>query len=809
MKLLAVALAGLMITQVLIFVPGSALGVTKSGGNTSVSNLAGNAPTAHLPDATINDSTSSDIEVAYNGTGKVTSGDLRISLLKPNGSVIAITDPSNVKGTDTLTVPAGTFGGGDIRVSVDMLNTSTQPNSFVKIDADKAVISTESPVKIENYTLSSKSVSSGENLTVTVTLNNTDQSSAHDYSLVLWDNANPSFIQFKSHNKSKRVTVPAGATKQVKFNRSWSNTTSFGSSNIGIQWVTINEEASKPVTVNNGSTGFINGTVRNQNGTPVSGVSLEMINKNTNLIHANVSTDANGEFSIEVKTGKYDVLLSDPKVSFRVKPGVKVTAGNTTYANFSVSQKPPSGTLNGTVLGPNGNPVTNARIEAADQSFQFFGTTKTDTNGNFSLSLPAAQYEVRVSNTPYATKTIEDVNVSANKSTFVNISLPKATYINGTVSKAGGQLKNRAFVMASSGDNRVFNVTSKTGAYNLSVPNGTYTVTVFSKVGTASASIATDPENVTRKDFTLRPVKFNHTSVEVVDGASSVDTNKIGLRTRVFSGLINVQVVNDNTYGRQAGRPDELEGLGVNDTTEFRINLTVTNFTATSLMWGINNARWNATPNSSVKNGTDITINGSAVQLQATFNGTAGIGPLFDRSPSSINWPTGKKDRASVGFNQTVYLGILDQSSLPPEVRSALKGMSITTNAQMFAAPRVVNNSLKIWVAGPSTTVDGLQHTGFYQAEIPEAQLNKWNVSQPEKELAALYKGSATNFTVTNTSDGARIRLENITYSAGTVEVSPDTIAPTADAGSDMTVKKGNSVTFNASQSTDNQDIEF
>jgi len=231
-KLLAIALAGLMITQVLAFVPSAALGATTSGGNTSVNNLAGNAPTADLPDATINDSTNSTIEVAYNATGKVSKGDLRVEFYRPNGSTIDSVDPSNLKDTKTLTIPAGTFGGGAVRVHVNLMNKSDH-TAFFDYQTDTAVISTESPVILENYTLSSNSVSTGENLTVTVTLNNTDQSSARDYYLVLYDFAHPQFIQHKSHNISKMVTVSPGATEQFTFNRSWSATTPKGIRMLG------------------------------------------------------------------------------------------------------------------------------------------------------------------------------------------------------------------------------------------------------------------------------------------------------------------------------------------------------------------------------------------------------------------------------------------------------------------------------------------------------------------------------------------------------------------------------------------------
>ncbi|MFT4880708.1 MAG: PGF-CTERM protein [Natronomonas sp.] len=107
--------------------------------------------------------------------------------------------------------------------------------------------------------------------------------------------------------------------------------------------------------------------------------------------------------------------------------------------------------------------------------------------------------------------------------------------------------------------------------------------------------------------------------------------------------------------------------------------------------------------------------------------------------------------------------------------------MSVTTNAQRFSTPSVVNQSLRVWVAAPTKTVAGNDHNGFYQAEIPDSQLSEWGVDDPKSELSALYKGDATNFTVTETDSGARIRLDNISYSAGFAEVKANPSESTSD----------------------------
>jgi PGF-CTERM protein len=310
--------------------------------------------------------------------------------------------------------------------------------------------------------------------------------------------------------------------------------------------------------------------------------------------------------------------------------------------------------------------------------------------------------------------------------------------------------------------------------YNITVPPGTHTVSVFGQ-GTYAPpkQVTATAETNTEVDFTLGDVEVERRAVDITEGPGQ-DAN-LGVRANVSQGLLQVQLVDERTYNSPSvGSPTELEGLGVNDSTQFDIDITVTNFTASSLLWALDDARWEATPNDTVRNGTDITITGSPVQLQANFSGSGAAstsGPLIRQDPSQVQWPTGQGDRATVGRNETVYVDLYDLSSVSPGVRSTINGVSTTTNAQRFSLPTVENESLRVWVAAPSRTVDGANHTGFYQATIPEAQLDAWGVSDPVTDLEALYKGQQRDFEVTDTAEGARIRIENISYSAGTVSI--------------------------------------
>jgi len=72
-----------------------------------------------------------------------------------------------------------------------------------------------------------------------------------------------------------------------------------------------------------------------------------------------------------------------------------------------------------------------------------------------------------------------------------------------------------------------------------------------------------------------------------------------------------------------------------------------------------------------------------------------------------VSWPTGRDDRAVDGRNQTVYFGVFDFSNLPASARNNLNGMSVTTNAQRFSTPSVVNQSLRLPRRSPERTTAG------------------------------------------------------------------------------------------------------
>ncbi len=472
---------------------------------------------------------------------------------------------------------------------------------------------------------------------------------------------------------------------------------------------------------------------------------------------------------------------------------------------------PNKGTITGTVTDSAGTPVTSGTVSVHSTDYQHYNSTSLAGSNTFSLSVPAGTYELRATTSDAPDAGASGISVSPDATTDVSVTFDSTAHLNGTVTNASGPVPQTS-VLATSGSQTYVGTTDKTGEYNITVAPGNYTVTVLSsEQGSDAASASVRGGATATADLEVKEQTVTATGVSLVSGPGSLSQSGHSIETRatVQNGMLQVQLVNaSETYpAGRVGAPSELEEFGVTRSTEFEITVTVTNYTANSLFWGLRNASVQVAQNRTDPNATDVTISGSPVTMQATFSNGQRAGPLLRKTPSDVTWPSGSADDADDGFNQTVYVGVFDLSTVPASTRSTLRGVSVTTNAQRYSTPTVVNDTLRVWVAGPSRTVSGADHTGFYQATIPDTQLDAWGVTNPESDLQALYKGSSRDFEVTETPGGARIELTNIDYSAGFVDIGADTGAtdgPTGDVEvtdvslAPTTVETGEPVVVNA-----------
>ncbi|QIO23264.1 carboxypeptidase regulatory-like domain-containing protein [Haloarcula sp. JP-L23] len=581
------------------------------------------------------------------------------------------------------------------------------------------------------------------------------------------------------NNGVYRATVPAGTY--------YVNVTADGyarqSSTVS---VTTGGSVTNDVTMEYG--GWVNGTVTNGTGAPLDGVQIQALRAGSNDLAATTTTASDGSYSLALDpaTSSYVILASpgtgdDYDVDFR--EGVTVTDGATTTVNMTTPRIPGDGTLSVSVTGPNGKDIDGATVSYRSSDYRFGGRTTTDSTGQAAITTPAETYLVRIEAPGYGPKVVRGVTVNESETANVAVSLSSPATIEGSVTDVDGSGASRVQVLVSDGENFYPATTDSSGDYSVTVSSGNYTVSVFARDKSASSKSVTLRSGETeRADFSLEKASVKASNVTITSGPG--DRSNLGVRTDLQSGLLQLQLVDESSYkGSGVGKPDNLTSLGVTESTEFRIDLTVKNFDPNSLIWGLRNASWETSPNASVKDGTDITITGSTVDLQAVAIDKHGVGPLLFQSPSQVSWPTGRNAAADVGFTRTVYFGLFDLSTVPGPVQNNLNGISTTTNAQRFAPPTYDNGSLQVWMAAPSKNTSGGKHTGFYQATIPDAQLNEWGVDDPETELDVSFKNEPRKFTVTEIDDGARILIENISYSAGYAEISPNETAISSNSG--------------------------
>nr|WP_303648795.1 PQQ-binding-like beta-propeller repeat protein [Haloarchaeobius litoreus] len=283
-------------------------------------------------------------------------------------------------------------------------------------------------------------------------------------------------------------------------------------------------------------------------------------------------------------------------------------------------------------------------------------------------------------------------------------------------------------------------------------------------------------------------------SVEHVSG-SQPDMSNVTLDAWFSGGLLQVQAKNATTdFGDFDTGPDyELAGLGADDTTVLRATVTVQNATPRALIGSAHDATWTRTNNG---NGTwTVVIEGSPAAVDSYFESDGS-------SPAS--WPG--TIRANESQDAAWSFAVDDLSLMTATHRERLNGSVMTTDAQEFGSPQYddsgPNDRVELHVKGPHFAADGTNNTGFFEAFLPQALLDDWGVTA--SELAGELDGASRNTTVTAVQGGG-VRVDfGIHYSAADAAITVDTVAPTAVAGSNVTVTEDTAVSFDGSASTDN-----
>lgn len=297
--------------------------------------------------------------------------------------------------------------------------------------------------------------------------------------------------------------------------------------------------------------------------------------------------------------------------------------------------------------------------------------------------------------------------------------------------------------------------------------------------------------------------------LEYVNGTKPTLSN-IGIQSRTIyfggqGGMFMFTLV-DQTKTGYGNRDLSGANVGADESTLLWANFTVQNYAPDILQGPGDVEMWQSSTSGSAAD-VNVLVHPTSVYRYSSASG-------FDPTTWKSAW-----DLADYGLDASVSLAAVD---IPGGFGSALQGARLTTDAQFYNPPRFQSGRLAINVAAPhckdnatSISCSGgkLNDDGFYKALIPKSfYTNKWGAGLEPDDLAGTYDTGGTsenlNMSVTKHTNGdLEVTVTNIHYSDGTIKLEPDSTAPTAKAGSDISTSPGTAVTFDGSGSSDNRKI--
>jgi 5-hydroxyisourate hydrolase-like protein (transthyretin family) len=186
-----------------------------------------------------------------------------------------------------------------------------------------------------------------------------------------------------------------------------------------------------------GPSGTIAGVLLDDDGgAPIAGATIEVFDGATSI--GITTTDANGEYSIEVPVGEgYRVEVTADGYDSTSNDDVDVTEDTTTTVDFDlVASGDPTGTIQGVVRNADDNSgIEGATIEIYDGA-DLVATTTTDADGGYSVEVPVGtDYTVRVSSAGFIAADYNAVDVDEDETVILEAILQIAdTYVgNGTI----------------------------------------------------------------------------------------------------------------------------------------------------------------------------------------------------------------------------------------------------------------------------------------------------------------------------------------------------------------------------------------
>jgi hypothetical protein len=185
------------------------------------------------------------------------------------------------------------------------------------------------------------------------------------------------------------------------------------------------------------------------------------------------NTNASGDIVISMPSGAYSFTAS--KTGY-INATQNVTVNNNTALFFTLVQ---TSTVNGFVNSTTGAPISNALIQLTSSSYNY--SANSNANGAFSVSnVVPILYNITASANNYVSQTFYNIPVYSGQTSSVQFSLAPFGGVNGSAVDAlnGSPISSANVSITQNGVLISSTLTDASGNYYISVPAGSYNVTI-------------------------------------------------------------------------------------------------------------------------------------------------------------------------------------------------------------------------------------------------------------------------------------------------------------------------------------------
>ncbi|MED4051937.1 carboxypeptidase regulatory-like domain-containing protein [Priestia megaterium] len=515
--------------------------------------------------------------------------------------------------------------------------------------------------------------------------------------------------------------------------------------------------------------GNVTGTVLSQDGTPVNGATIRLIDQ-FNTITTTVTTNTQGQYTIpNITPGQYSLTASSSNFQSQSR-GVTINSGQTTVSNFTLIPSP--GTVIGTITSSAGTPVEGAVIEVLDSGSNVIATATSNAQGQYTINqLAPGTFRLRATAQNFQTSLL-GFTIQAGQTTTQNIVLQSSPgTLTGTLTDAqtGNPLIAASVnVVNQAGVTIATATTNAQGQYAIAnLAPGTYTVT-FGQQGYASQTVGT---GVRANTTTTLSTALNQ-NLGVITG--TVTNNQgaplIGTVINVFLNNNLVASVNTNEAGTYT-----IPNLAIGNYT---VNALSQNFQsqvkgAQVSAFQTTTVNFTLIPNPGVLTGTIIDTNGNTVSGAVVNIRTNTGGAVIGNAAS---------DQSGLYTVPNLAPGTYIVTATAPNLQISSQGTTIqsnqttTLNFKLAFSPvtingKILNQQTGEAIAGAQIQVRILDGNGAVVANVLANQQGVFEVPQLAPGTYTVFATAPnfqTNFASVNVPPGSQPNIQiSLTPSPG------------------------------------------